>query len=272
MTPTSLIKLDNIFLKREDQNQTGSAKDRAILVQVENLISQGYQKAVISSTGNAAISALHFCQKNNIELTIFVSQKISPNKLKFIQNQTKNIIFSLKPISDAIKFSKKENAYLLRQSTDPKALIGYQSIGEEILKQQPNVTSIFIAVGSGTTMLGISQSLPNAKLFAIQSAANCPLTKLFDPNYILEDKLITDSISVKSLPLKDKLVGTIKKSQGSGLVIQNQSILEAQKTLEQNNIETSSEGALALAGYYKAIENKLDPGLYPVIILTGAKR
>ena len=35
MTP--LIKLDHFYLKREDQNITGSAKDRAIPVQIKNL-------------------------------------------------------------------------------------------------------------------------------------------------------------------------------------------------------------------------------------------
>ena len=36
MTP--LVKIDNLYFKREDLNPTGSAKDRAIPLQIENLI------------------------------------------------------------------------------------------------------------------------------------------------------------------------------------------------------------------------------------------
>jgi len=63
---------------------------------------------VISSTGNAAISASYYCQQANIPLTIFVSPKIKPNKLSLIKG---HIIQSPQPISDAIKFSKANHAY-----------------------------------------------------------------------------------------------------------------------------------------------------------------
>jgi threonine synthase len=270
---TPLTKLDNLYFKREDLNQTGSAKDRSLSLQVKNLIDKGYTKAVISSTGNAAISALFYCQQNNIDLTIFVSPKINPKKLELIKKSTQNIFTSLKPISDAIKFSKKENAYLLRQSTDPVALIGYQEIGKEIISQLPQITSIFIPVGSGTTLLGISQSLnPNVKIFAIQPASNCPISKLFDSNFIPENNSITDAISVQFLPLKNQIIKAIKDSSGTGLVIQNQEIIDADQKLASQNILTSPEGAMCLAGYFKAIKNNLEVVEYPVILLTGAKR
>lgn len=273
MANTPLIKLENIYFKREDLNETGSAKDRAIIFQIENLKKQGFKKAVISSTGNAAISASYFCNLNNIELTIFLSPKVNPNKLNLIKKYPCQIIFSKKAISDAIKFSKKNNSYLLRQSTDPSALIGYQEIGKELLKELPQITSIFIPVGSGATLLGISQVLnPSVKIFAIQPASNCPLSQHFDNNYQQETENITDAISVKYLPLKSLIISAIKNSQGTGLIIQNKSILEAQKELETNQIKTSLEGTMAFTGLKKAIANKLEIGNYPVILLTGCQR
>lgn len=273
MTNTPLVKIDNFYLKREDQNPTGSAKDRAIPFQIENLKKQGFTKAVISSTGNAAISAAHFCQANQIELTIFLSSKVNQKKLDVLKNYSSEIILSKKPISDAIKFAKKNNYYLLRQSTDPSALIGYQQIAIEILKDLPKITSIFIPVGSGTTLLGITQKLPlSTKIFAIQSAANCPISKYFDTNFIPENRLITDALSAKIIPQKNKIISAIQKSNGSGFTIQNESILLANQFLELKNIITSLEGSLALAGYQKAIKNNIEVGEFPVILLTGAKR
>jgi threonine dehydratase len=268
MTP--LVKFESLYLKREDQNPTGSAKDRAISLQVENLKNLQYPSAVISSTGNAAISAAYYCQKQGVPLSIFISPKINPQKLALLPS--KFLIQTDKPISAAFKYAKANQSYLLRQSTDPVALDGYQQIGEEIIKQLPKITSIFIPVGSGSTLLGISRVLPpNVKIFAIQPACHCPIAAIFDRDFTLETKTITDSLSAKLLPLKRKVFSAIKNSGGSGIVVQNSDVVKADRYFQKNKIITSPESALAYAGYQKA-RNIFPIGDCPVILFTGAKR
>lgn len=273
MTNTPLVKLDNFYLKREDKNVTGSAKDRSLPLQIDNLKKNNITKAVISSTGNAAISAAYYCQQKKVELTIFLSPKISPQKLSLLKQFPSEIILSLKPISDAIKFSKQNQAYLLRQSTDPVSLIGYQQIAKEIITQLPQTTSIFVPIGSGTTLIGISQKTPlNIPIFGAQSAANCSVSKLFDTDYKKEFRLITDALSAKFLPQKKLLIDSINKSKGFVFTIQNDAIVLASHYLESKNIITSLEGALSLAAYQKALKNNYPVGDFPVILLTGSKR
>lgn len=265
MTPLS--KVNNLFFKREDLNPTGSAKDRALPLQIENLIKSAFTSAVISSTGNAAISASFYCQQANISLTVFVSPKINPHKLSLIKG---NIIKSPKAISDAIKFSKSKNAYLLRQSTDSFAQKGYAQIGQEILEQLPQVSSIFIPVGSGTTLLGIGQILPNhIKIFAVQPASNPTICSVFTPKYTPETNTITDSLGVKYLPLKKEIIKTIKKHNGTGIIINNLDAINCLNFVKQFN--SSPESALTLAAYYQT-KNNFEVGDYPVILLTGTKR
>lgn len=266
MTP--LINLGNVYFKREDFNLTGSAKDRSLEMQVKYLASENYLSAVISSTGNAAISAQYFCQKYGINLTIFVSPHTDKSKLKLIANY----IVSNNPISDAFKFAKKNRSYLLRQSTDPIALTGYGKIATEIIKQLPQVSSIFVPVGSGTTLLGISQKLPKSiPIFGVQPASHCPISSIFDHDYIPENITITDALGVKLLPLKNKVITAIKEHRGQGIVVQNKEVVQTQNYLKSNNIITSAEGALTLAGLNK-IKSQYDIGLFPVVILTGGMR
>jgi threonine dehydratase len=265
MTP--LTKIDNLYFKREDLNPTGSAKDRALPSQIQNLIKNNFSTAVISSTGNAAISASYYCQQANIPLTIFVSPKISQNKLSLIKG---HIIQTLQPISDAIKFSKANHAYLLRQSTDPSAQIGYGEIAKEILKQLPQITSLFIPVGSGTTLLGIAKKLPDTiKIFAVQPAANPTICSVFTSQYTLETETIAAALSVKYLPLKNEIIRIIKKHQGSGLIVSNQEAINCLDFTKQ--ISLSPESALTIAAYQQ-IKNSPEVGDYPVILLTGTKR
>ena len=273
MTNTPLVKLGNLYLKREDANITGSAKDRSLPVQIDNLKKQNFSHAVISSTGNAAISAAYFCQQESVSLTIFLSPNISPEKLNLLKKYDHEIIFSPQPISDAIKFSKAQNAYLLRQSTDPSSLAGYQDIALELVEQLPQITSIFIPVGSGTTLIGISQKLPpQTKIFAAQSAANPTVSKLFDSDFIPENRIITDALSVKFLPQKQKIIDVINHTNGFAFTLQNEAIVSANSYLSSQKIITSLEGALAYAAYQKALKLNFNIGNFPVILLTGAKR
>lgn len=268
MTP--LIPFNNVFLKREDQNLTGSAKDRAISFQVEYMKKNGYNQAVVSSTGNAALSAQYFCNKFNINLTIFVSPHINKQKKSLLTDYSVNS--SPTPISDAFKFAKDNHAYFLRQSTDPIALNGYSQISQELLIQLPDITSIFIPVGSGATLVGISKLLPKkVKLYAVQPASHCPIASYFDSQYTPETSTSTDALSVKLLPLKNQLITAIKNSTGKGVIVQDKDLIDCQNQLINQNIITSAEGALALAGYCKVMKYE-NVGKFPVILLSGAKR
>jgi threonine dehydratase len=262
MTP--LDKFDSVYLKREDLNLTGSVKDRATSLQVDHLMKSGFRSAVISSTGNAAISAQYFCQQYNVPLTIFVSPNIDPSKLKLL----KNYQLSPKPISSAFKFAKHNNSYLLRQSTDPIALIGYQQISQELIEQLPQITSLFLPIASGTTLLGISQKLPSTvKIFAVQPASYCPISSVFDSDYTFENSSVTDALSAKFLPLKSKVVSAIRNSNGSGVVVQNSDVIKCCQIFTG----VSNESGLAYAGYLKA-RNIFPVGDFPVILVTGSKR
>jgi len=272
MSLTPLIKHKYFFIKREDLNPTGSAKDRAIQAQISNLLAKNYTSAVISSSGNAAISAAHFCQKANIPLTVFVSPKINPKKLKLIKNYFVNIISSSKPISSAFQYSQTHHAYNLRQSTDPVAYIGYNQIGQEIISQLPQVSSIFIPVGSGTTLYSIAQSTPKQVLiYAVQPANNPTIASFFDKNYSPENFSSTDSLSVKFTPLKQKIIKLLK-ARGGGLVINDNFIQQQLTTLNNLSIKTCPESAMAIAGLKKAKQLKIDIGQFPVVIFTGTKR
>jgi len=267
MTP--LEKFGLVYLKREDLNPTGSAKDRALEAQVNHLVGLGHTSAVISSTGNAAISASHFCSLHSLDLTVFVSPKTNTNKLKLINAK---IITTNKPVSSAFKFAKSTHSYFLRQSTDPIAHSGYSQIGQELLKQLPTVTSIFIPVGSGSTLIGISQNLPQSvKIYAVQPASHPPISSIFDHHFIPENTTITDSLNAKLLPLKSKVVTVLTQHQGGGVVVQDKDVKNLHQLLLHHQINTSAEGALALAGYHKIIKT-LPPNELPVILLTGTLR
>jgi len=272
MTPIDFR--DQIFYKREDQNVTGSTKDRALRQQISNLISLGYSEAVISSSGNAAISAAYYCRIYKIKLTIFISSNVSKPKLGILQTSGFSLNTSPTPNRDSFRFAKLNHAYNLRSSTDPQARLGYQSLGSEIALQLPKVTSIFIPVGSGTTLLGLSDTLPpHIPIFAVQPSANPTICAHFDQNFSREAFNPTPALSIKLVPLQNEIWQTISNRHGSGLVIQSSAILSAHRQLLSMGFNVSTESGLALAGYDKAKSAfSSQIGKNPLIILTGTQR
>lgn len=274
---TSILKLENYSFKREDQNPSGSVKDRAVIRQLENARRLGHKEVAISSSGNAAISLAYWTQNTNMTANIFISPKINKGKLQKLEKLNCRLVVSLKPIRDCFRFCKQNNAYNMRQSLDPWAVKGFADLGKEIKKQLEELKlkklkAIFLPVSSGTTLLGISREIEGLGIasFAIQPANHCPLSSFFDKDYRPEKKTIADALVAKIIPKKEEIIKQIKKSRGTGLVIQNNKIIEAQAYLKKNGIETSNEGALALAGAWKATKKGLiSSSDQKLILLTG---
>ena len=126
---TPLLDLDfqeyKLKIKNENVNPTGSFKDRSLAYQISYHSAKGVKKFTLSSSGNAAISAAAYCAKAQVELDLFVSSRIIPQKLEKIENYVNKKIRlhqSLRPKSDAIKFSKYSGSMDIRGSIDDIAV------------------------------------------------------------------------------------------------------------------------------------------------------
>lgn len=274
---TPIVKICNLYLKREDQNPSGSVKDRAIIRQIEKAVEKGFGKAAISSSGNAAISLAYWARKTPLKTSVFLSPKTNRKKIERLERLDSKIVFSQKPIRDCFHYCQKNSAYNMRQSLDPEAIKGFSLLGEEIKKQLKsknlNPKAIFFPVSSGTTLLGTGSVLAKMKIasFAVQPANHCPLSSLFDSDFQPEEKVIADGLVAKVIPKKKEITNLLKNSGGSGLVVQNSRIIEASNLLRSEGVVTSYEGALAVAGAQKAIEKKMFSESDKLLILLTGK-
>ncbi len=270
---TPLVKIEGIYFKCEFKNPTGSHKDRAFSFQISRLKEQGIKNAVISSSGNAAISAANYCRLAGITLHVFVSPNINRNKLKALENLDCRIVKTERPVSDSVKYSKKMGAYNLRQSTDPNAVYGYQDIASEIIKDGISPAAVFIPVSSGTTLAGIARGFKklgySVPLHAVQTDTVHPVSGVFDKDFKeTDEKSLADAIVARFTPREDEVVKIIKDTCGSGWVITNREMEEGRKWLLTHNLNCSYEGAAALAALWKARRKGFEI-INPVCILSG---
>ncbi|MBP9695303.1 MAG: PLP-dependent lyase/thiolase [Candidatus Magasanikbacteria bacterium] len=268
------LGVPELYLKREDLSPYGSHKGRSIPHMIKTYIGQGNRNFVISSSGNAALAAIHTVvehNKNNpaktITLKIFVGEKINPTKLEHLKatgNQSPpkagqsaiSISQVQNPKQMAFQMDKDGKAKTLRQSNDDLALVGYNSLATE-LNQIPNLNAIFVPTSSGTTAQALGEWFgthnPSVQIHIVQTTAVHPIAKEFDKKFTKQNESVAGAIVDNIAHRKDKVLEIIKKFNGSGWIASDEEINEAIKLVEENTeIEISPNSALSVAGLKKA--------------------
>ncbi len=279
-TPLLSVELNGkqVYLKDENKNPNGSFKDRSLAWQLSDLIDEKKDQFVISSSGNAAISAAAYCSLAKLKLTVFVSTHINPEKLAKLEKFASDLIVIkqvARPKSDAIMFAKETGAINLRGSADPRAQMGFKSIAYELLKQLPGLDAIFIPCSSGTSALaiakGFAESGRQVKIHICQTTKIHPIASLFDGDFEVSKTSKADAISDRVALLKDELVEMITASMGAGWVISDAELTQARADLSAAGDEFanySDNSLLAVAGYQKSIANGKSFE-HPVLLMSG---
>ncbi|OGG26577.1 hypothetical protein A2960_03785 [Candidatus Gottesmanbacteria bacterium RIFCSPLOWO2_01_FULL_39_12b] len=269
---TRLVEHKGIYFKCEFENPTGSVKDRGISVQISKLLEMGVRSAVISSSGNAAISAAKYCREANIKLTVFISPKLKASKKSVLEKLDCTLIVSPKPISSAFRCAQKTGAYNLRQSKDENAVAGYEALGLELIRQNQEIDAVFIPASSCTTFVGVYRGFQKGKkkpaFHAVQTEAIHPVASQFDKSFTSRKESIADAIVARITSRADEAVKIIKQSGGYGWVVSDKEISGAWEELAKFKLTCSYEGAMSLSAYQKAIKNGYRYKT-PVCILTG---
>ena len=282
----------DVFLKREDTHKYGSHKGRSIPLMVKKYFKEeGITNFVISSSGNAALAAIHAIQVHNrnnpskLKLTVFVGLNIDHKKLKTLLATIIDPNIKLeqveRPKQTAFQVDKDTDAKLLRQSTDENALLGYFELAQE-LDKIPNLKAIFVPTSSGTIAQGLGEAFQTEfleqkpQIHIVQTNSCHPIAEHFVHNYLKNnpyaeaDKSIAGAIVDKTAFRKEKVVETIETSEGSGWIVDNDEIKEAMELSKKGcHIAISPNSALSLAGLKKAVENDFSWDGNIVCLITG---
>ncbi|CAN7752769.1 cysteine synthase family protein [Variovorax sp. LjRoot130] len=169
----------SVYVKLEYFNPTGSYKDRMAKTMIEQAEARGTLKpgmTVVEASGGSTGSSLAFvCAVKGYRFRIVSSNAFAQEKLKtmaafgaeveLIHSPSGKISANLIPsmIQRAKAIADEGNCYLTDQFNNRDALIGYEQIGIELIKQIPSGISAFCgAVGVAGMVMGVSRALKAA--------------------------------------------------------------------------------------------------------------
>lgn len=254
----TLIEEQEIYLKSENLQVTGSFKLRGAYYKISKLTDEQKAKGIIAcSAGNHAQGVALAAQKNNIKATIFIPATAPISKVEATRKYGAEIKLIDGVYDDAYKaaceYQKATGATFIHPFDDEDVIAGQGTIGLEILEQLDDVDSVVVPIGGGGLIAGVAfaikQLKPNCKVYGVQAQGAGSMYQSFINKKILELPVVhtfADGTAVKkpgnlTFELCNKYVDDIVTVTDDEIASAILSLMEKQKLVAEG------AGALSVA-------------------------
>jgi threonine synthase len=276
--------LDNeVWLKYEGINPTGSFKDRGMTMAISKAAEDGAKAVICASTGNTSASAAAYATKAGmISAVLIPAGKIATGKLAQAVIHGAEILQVAGNFDDCLTLARElsENyPVALVNSVNPYRIEGQKTAAFEVIDMlgfAPDIHALPVGNAGNITAYwkgyneyrkdGISNSLP--QMFGFQAAGAAPLVK---GKPVLKPETIATAIRIGNPASWDQAIEARDKSGGVIDSVTDKEILAAYALVAGKEgvfVEPSSAAGIAgLIKYKKA--GKLPKGKKIVITVTG---
>lgn len=179
---TPLIKIENVYAKLENINPSGSIKDRVALEIIESAEREGKLKKgytiVEASSGNTGISLSMVAAVKGYKMIVVMPENMSEERKQMMKAFGVELVLTSKSgslkeaINKAEEIAKEPKTFYTKQFSNPNNIKAQEKTGKEILKEIGPVDAVVAGVGTGGTLMGISNVMkklnPNLKIIAIE--------------------------------------------------------------------------------------------------------
>lgn len=280
----------NLFLKDDGVNPTGSLKDRASILAVAKAIEAGKDTICCSSTGNAASSLAGNAAKVGLKTLIFVPERAPKGKLAQLMIYGANLVIVKGDYKAAFNMSKaaidQYGFYNRNAAINPYLVEGKKTVALEICEQTnfESIDWVIVSVGDGCTIAGVYKGFYDMKslgmiskiprILGVQADGCKPLLEAFVSNSDLkesDENTLADSIAVGIPRNPKKALKAVYESKGSYISVTDDEILEAMRILGRTEgVFAEPASGASVAGFIKAKQRGLlADGDRVVIIHTG---
>ena len=253
----------DLYLKLENQQYTGSFKDRGALNKLKSLSAEQAGYGVIAmSAGNHGQGVAHHAQRLGIPAVIVMPEFAPFTKVERTRELGARVVL----VGDTLdasavaarEIAEQENLTFVHPYDDPKIVAGQGTIGFEMLEDQPELDTIVVPIGGGGIISGIAIAAksvkPEIEMIGVEA-------ELFPSMYQAVNELapsaggqtLADGIAVKNpgaltRPIIEELVEDI-------LLVDEDLIETAVHVLvEQQKIVAEGAGAAGVAALMKEKE------------------
>lgn len=204
------ISGNQIYLKMENLQRTGSFKLRGAYNRIANLAEDEKRRGVIaSSAGNHAQGVALAAQVHGIKATIVMPKHAPLSKVKATKSYGAEVVLFGEmydeAYAEAIRIQQQTNATFIHPFNDPLVIAGQGTIGMEIIEDLPDVEIVVVPIGGGGLISGIATAIknckPGVKVIGVQARNMPSMLEAVHQNKMITIKgssTIADGIAVKT--------------------------------------------------------------------------
>jgi len=284
------LGLQEIWIKDDGLNPTGSLKDRASSIAVVKAREAGVGIVACSSTGNAASSLAGNAAASGLQAVIFVPKRAPAGKVAQLMVFGALVISVEGSYGETFELSASSinrwNWYNRNAAINPYLVEGKKTAVLELLEQMgwqlPDW--IVLTVGDGCTIAGAGKALKDLnelgfikkkpRLLGVQASGCAPITKAWKDNkplQVCEENSLADSIAVGKPRNWRKAIRAIEETGGEMVNVPDEEILEMMSLLgRKSGIFGEPAGVAGLAGIRRAAQEGIIGKKEKVaVIITG---
>lgn len=289
---TQLLKsekfgFEDLLLKIETTNPTGSFKDRGSTIEITRAKELNVASICCASTGNMGVSVAAYAAKADISCRIFLPTFVAKEKINLMKIYGADVVRIKGNFTQTLKsceeFSKKTKTYLVGDY--PYRGEGEKSVGFEIADQLnwsvPDY--IIVPIGEGTLIyaiwdafvdmqkVGLIDYLP--KMVGVQASGCSPIVNawkkgLKEVKPLKKSKTLASAINCPSPIDGVKALEAIKKSHGLAETVTDKEMIKIREELaRKEGVIAELAGVASLAGALK-LKKELEGKI--VCIISGS--
>jgi threonine synthase len=267
----------NLYLKLDYLNPTGSFKDRGSAVLISKAKELGVESVVDDSSGNAGSSIAAYCAKAGMTCSIFVPAGVPSGKTVQMGMYGASIVRVGGPRDSVVKAAQRacemEGAHYVRHGSNAYFFEGNKTVAHEIAEQMgwsvPD--HVVLPVGGGTLLvavrkgfaelleLGLTGRVP--RLHCVQSAACMPIVDAYKRGLdhvesVTEEETAAGGVRIGNPARGRQVLEAIRSSGGTALVVSDEELLFHHRALaERDGIFAEPTSCVPLAGLSKLYES-----------------
>lgn len=285
--------LNDLWVKDESVNPTGSFKARGLAAAVTRAVYAGAKQFVVPTAGNAGVALAAYAARAGVRAKVYAPRTTPRIILSQIQTFGAELELLDGHIGDCGKaaraYAAEHQAVDVSTLREPYRIEGKKTLGLEIAEQfgwkLPD--AIVYPTGGGTGLIGmwkafqelrsagwVTGSLP--RLYSVQSDGCAPVVKAFRAGADkcepwTDPQTIASGLRVPA-PFGDRLMlRALQESGGGAIAVTDKDLSRVATEMQVNGIDAAPEGGAALAGARElAIRGEIKASDRVVVFNTGA--
>lgn len=256
---------NEVYIKPENLQKTGSFKIRGAYNKITNLTDEEKKKGVIaSSAGNHAQGVAYGAKESGIKAVIVMPKSTPLIKVESTKQYGAEVVLHGDVYDDAFKKAKeleeKEGYIFVHPFDDEDVIYGQGTIALEILEELPETDIILVPIGGGGLISGIACAAkilkPEIKIIGVEPEGAASAYEAIKEDKVVELKeanTIADGTAVKKIG--NITFEYIKKYVDEIITVSDYELMESFLLLvEKHKIIAENSGILSLAALKKLKE------------------